>query len=375
MAEATTAGVAGEFDSPFERLVCQGLQARGWEVHPQVGCSGYRIDLGVVDPKNPGRYLLGVECDGASYHSSRCARDRDRLRELVLNGLGWQLHRIWSTDFWHDPQRELDRVEEALSKAQAGGQHHSSAGAWSDLSPDNGADAPSPGGPSAGAAASPSAKQGGPTREPLFASGPGARLSSPTSPLTIQAESAELPGEPYPEIVAHRLLGSKESFYEKSKTRVIKDRIMAVLAREAPIHQQLLARRVLACFDLKRVTQKSLGRIMQLARGAGVQVRGDHVWKQDQDPEQHDTFRRQGDDPDQQRKAQEIPPEEAAAAALHMLRQNIALPMDELVSGAARLLGFNRTGQQVQSCIEDGVLLLARRGKCKRDGERVEVCE
>ena len=110
IAEATTVGASGEYDSPFERLVCEGLQARGWEVHSQVGCSGYRIDLGVVDPKRPGRYLLGVECDGASYHSSRCARDRDRIRELVLNGLGWKLHRIWSTDFWHDPQRELDKL-------------------------------------------------------------------------------------------------------------------------------------------------------------------------------------------------------------------------------------------------------------------------
>ena len=181
-------------------------------------------------------------------------------------------------------------------------------------------------------------------------------------------------GEPYPEIAAHRLLGSKESFYER-KDRMIRDRITEVVATEAPIHQQLLARRVLVCFDLKRVTQKSLGRILQLARGAGVKVLGDFFWRQDQDPEQYETFRRQGKNPDQQRKAQEIPPEEAAAAALHMLRQNIALPMDELTSGAARLLGFNRTGQQLQSCMERGVLLLVHRGKCKQDGERVEVCE
>ena len=369
IAEATTVGASGEYDSPFERLVCEGLQARGWEVHSQVGCSGYRIDLGVVDPKRPGRYLLGVECDGASYHSSRCARDRDRIRELVLNGLGWKLHRIWSTDFWHDPQRELDKVDAALKKAQMHHEDSAPDGAWSDLEP--GSDSLSQDTPSAGATASTPANHEGPGREPLFASGPGAQVAKPASPFPPE----EPPGEPYPEIAAPAMLGTKESFYETSTGSLIRDRIATVVAREAPIHKQLLARRVLACFDLKRVTKKSQNRIMQLAHHAGVTVRGDYLWRQDQDPEQYETFRRQGAEPEQQRKAQEIPPEEAAAAALHMLRQNIALPMDELTAGAARLLGFNRAGQQVQACVEQGVQILARRGKCKQDGERVEVCE
>ena len=372
IAEAITVGAAGDFDSPFERLVCEGLRARGWEVHPQVGCSGYRIDLGVVDSKDPGRYVLGVECDGASYHSSRCARDRDRLRELVLNGLGWQLHRIWSTDFWHDPQRELDKVEAALKEALARRQDRPLNGAWSDLSFDAGVDGSSPHEPATGAVISSLPKTKSPPREPLFASGPDALKASPASLLTIPEEP---PGEPYPEIAPHPLLGSKESFYNNGKDWRIKDRIVAVVAQEAPIHQQLLARRVLVCFDLKRLTQKSVGRIMRLARSARVKVRGDFVWKWDQDPEQYESFRRQGDEPNQQRKAQEIPPEEAASAVLHMLRQNIALPMDELVSGTSRLLGFNRLGHQVQSSMEQGVLLLIRRGKCKRDGERVEICE
>jgi very-short-patch-repair endonuclease len=82
-----------EPDSPFERQVISTLRGKGWTVHPQVGVSGYRIDIGVVDPRAPGRYLLGVECDGAMYHSGATARDRDRLRQHVLEGLGWELYR------------------------------------------------------------------------------------------------------------------------------------------------------------------------------------------------------------------------------------------------------------------------------------------
>ena len=99
-----------KFDSPFEEAVCQELRKAGYTVKTQVGCSGYRIDMAVRDEKNPGEFLLGIECDGASYHSSATARDRDRLREEVLTALEWKIYRIWSTDWFKNPQRELDKL-------------------------------------------------------------------------------------------------------------------------------------------------------------------------------------------------------------------------------------------------------------------------
>lgn len=84
--------------------------------HAWVGCSGYRIDMAVVHPQERGRYLLGIECDGATYHSLPTARDRDRLRQFVLEGLGWTLHRIWSTDWWTDPEREMEKLEASINR-------------------------------------------------------------------------------------------------------------------------------------------------------------------------------------------------------------------------------------------------------------------
>lgn len=89
-------------DSPFEAHVKAVLEARGYLVTPQVGVAGYFVDLAIKDPLAPDRYLLGIECDGATYHSSRCARDRDRLREQVLAERGWSLHRIWSTEWFYN---------------------------------------------------------------------------------------------------------------------------------------------------------------------------------------------------------------------------------------------------------------------------------
>jgi very-short-patch-repair endonuclease len=106
------------FDSPFEEAVARVIREEGYHVHSQVGVSGFRIDLGVIDPARPGEYILGVECDGATYHSARSARDRDRLRQEVLEGLGWRLHRIWSTDWFRHPQREFTRLLAAIRDAQ-----------------------------------------------------------------------------------------------------------------------------------------------------------------------------------------------------------------------------------------------------------------
>lgn len=106
------------FDSPFEKAVYDAVTAKGFILDSQVGCSGYYIDLAVRHPSSPGVYLLGIECDGASYHSSKTARDRDRLRQLHLEGLGWHIHRIWSRDWIRNPSREVEKVLEAIKQAQ-----------------------------------------------------------------------------------------------------------------------------------------------------------------------------------------------------------------------------------------------------------------
>jgi very-short-patch-repair endonuclease len=107
-------GIGTEADSDFEIEVADRLRARGYVVEPQVGVSGFRIDLGVRHPDQPERFLAGVECDGARYHSSKSARDRDRLREEVLCGLGWDLVRVWSTDWFENPARETDKLVKRL---------------------------------------------------------------------------------------------------------------------------------------------------------------------------------------------------------------------------------------------------------------------
>lgn len=111
---AQDVGSVGGFDSPFEEAVAAQLEQRGWTVVPQVGISGFRIDLGVRHPDLAGAYIAGVECDGATYHSAATARDRDKVREQVLTGLGWNILRVWSTDWWFDTAGCTERLHADL---------------------------------------------------------------------------------------------------------------------------------------------------------------------------------------------------------------------------------------------------------------------
>ncbi len=109
--------VLNEETNDFEDSVRRELEARGFVVDPQVGVGSFKIDLAVKDPKNPQSYIIGIECDGATYHSSKSARDRDILRQEILLGMGWKLYRIWSTEWFRNRDEALQRLVENVNLA------------------------------------------------------------------------------------------------------------------------------------------------------------------------------------------------------------------------------------------------------------------
>lgn len=116
VAEANPNAVA---ESPFEEAVADALRRRAYDVDLQVGVSTFRIDLGVRHPDFPTRYILGVECDGATYHSALSARDRDRLRQEILEEQGWKIYRVWSTDWIQHPERTCDALVSEIERLRS----------------------------------------------------------------------------------------------------------------------------------------------------------------------------------------------------------------------------------------------------------------
>ena len=106
-----------ETDSPFEEAVYEFLTKNGYSVNTQIGCSGYRIDMAVQHPTKSGIFVLGIECDGTSYHKARTARERDRLRPSILEEMGWNIYRVWSTDWIKDTKTEGEKLLRAIEDA------------------------------------------------------------------------------------------------------------------------------------------------------------------------------------------------------------------------------------------------------------------
>ena len=113
--------VDGDIDSPFEEEVKNEIKSLGYDAISQVGCSGFKIDVGVIDPAHPGCFILGIECDGATYHSAFTARERDRIRQEVLESLGWKIHRIWSPDWVFRRSEEIMKLKSIIEKARTNG--------------------------------------------------------------------------------------------------------------------------------------------------------------------------------------------------------------------------------------------------------------
>ena len=332
-----------EPDSPFEVAVIRMLRDRGWTVHPQVGCSGYRIDIGVVDPRAPGRYLVGIECDGKSYHSGATARDRDRLRQHVLEGLGWRIHRIWSTDWWMNPEGQIESVSTLLNRLLE--DNEGDAADRSPVVPD-------------GVAASADAHE--PTVE-----------VEPDSPSDQSPSEPALPlnGSPEPlrAFVAATLpSGDPVQFYEFSAASRLAAHLRTAVDAEGPILEAVLFRRVARAWGLERTGHRiveRLNRLMPTDVRRTEDVAGTFYWPQGAEPGTWTDFRVADSNESSHRHVDEVCLEEISALVLHVLSHSGASPRPDAARSVCRLLGMARTPADAEARVGKAIDSLAAQGK------------
>jgi very-short-patch-repair endonuclease len=305
-----------EPDSPFESEVIGALRAKGWTVHPQVGVSGYRIDIGVVDPRAPGQYLLGIECDGRTYHSGATARDRDRLRQHVLEGLGWQLHRIWSTDWWTNPQESLRKVLARLERLLAEGEPIAT-----DIN--------------SGCISAEPPETPAPAYAQLFE--PMARAAAnPLAEYRVMELSGGLPG----------------AFYENSSTHELRRQLFEVVNTEGPIADSVLFRRVARAWGLAKMGTRIEELLRKLMRGYVNTTREGRTrfyWPESSQPAQWEGFRVAGQSDSSKRAIEEISLEEIGNLALFVLAEHGGTTLPDLARTVCRLLNITRTSDNAEA--------------------------
>lgn len=368
--------------SAFEQHVYDVLTTRGHRVKLQVGCSEYRIDLAVEDPAQPGRFLLGIECDGRNYRQAKTARDRDKLRDGVLRDLGWRLHRIWASDWWHDEEAEVQRLEAAI--AAAGADVAAVADEADVVAVADGADGADGAAVVDGAAVADGAE---PMTQPPAPTAPGeAVAAAPDSDADVAGTGATAEsitpsniaeGPALPAYRVSQALPSPDAtemdFYATPTAPHIQKLIAEVVADEGPLSLWLLCQRVAPFWGIHRVTSRVEQRIGNLAQ-TPLCTRIVHegvtfLWPPAVQPYSYESFRIPSFDETTRRTADDLPPEEIANAALYVLKGQVSLPVDALVREVARVFGYQRIGQNVDQCLRAGIALAISRGAAEdRDG-------
>jgi very-short-patch-repair endonuclease/DNA polymerase III delta prime subunit len=317
-------------DSPFEREVKRALEGRGYRLESQVGTAGYFIDLAVKDPDFPGRYLLAIECDGASYHSARSARDRDRLRQGVLESLGWRFHRIWSTDWFRAAESEIDKAVAAIEAARQRSRTTIAA-----------------------AAAQPAA-------EPPVAIISRLPMREAVAPPLIPYQRATLP------------LWHGSGALHEIGVATVAGMILEVVKCEAPLHEAVVTRRLLAAFQLTRS-----GSRIQEAIAAALRYGHQQQLFYYQSPFLYHDDRQQAEVRDRrqmegsERKIEWVAPQEIEAALVTTIAQSFSITREEAVGALLDQLGFGRATANIAALVNQRIEGLIAAGRVAEVADRL----
>ena len=322
-----------EADSPFEVEVADDLRGCGYEIDHQIGSAGYFIDLAVKDPERPGRYLLGIECDGATYHSAQSARDRDRIRQGVLEGLGWRIHRIWSTDWFRFPDRELKKAVEAIEAAKA------YVPSTSDSLSDNKTHDSNEG-----------------TEEP-------------------ETEVDPTP-EPKPNSLAkkYRLakldISTNGSDLHAVPPDVMADWIQHIVKIESPVHVDEVAKRIANAVGVKKIGNRIRDTVKSAAGSAehskSIQVRDEFFYNTKQ---RQIRVRDRSKLPNTSRKLELIAPEEIQEAIKLIVSESYGIEQNDLAHETCRLFGFKRVTPEMKQRVKSAINEMIKRGDLIEKGE------
>lgn len=317
-------GTEDRYDSDFEQEVCEFLRDRGYTVDTQVGCSGYKIDLGIRKPDSSD-YFLAVECDGATYHNSKNARDRDRLRQEILERMGWKFYRIWSTDWYKNKPTEKNNLLKAVEQAA---------------------------------------------------------IAAPKT-LKVEEDIEEEPEESQPAAEQYSTVMEKpkaafEEYKEKDAWIAMKHNqyeilptLKFILETESPLSEEWFLKRIVAFFGREKVTSAVIKQFefqMKNYKEYGIVRKNGFLYLKGINDIK---LRVPGD----KREIKYISVEELADGFYQLIRQNVSADRDGLYKTMTNLLGFSRTGENIVARYDESISYLESCGLLKVDGDDISVVD
>ena len=318
-------------------VIANKIREEGFEVNTNIGCSGYRVDIGVINPKKPTEYSLGILCDGANYKAAKTVRDREIIQQEVLKLLGWNIHRLWALDWWENEERVLAEITNAISKSPINVKQEIRPNAGTEFKHRAGFD--------------------------------------PLVIATINKIPIGTLESKYCTTYFHSNLKivplTFEEFLDPYKSDLVKRQIMQVLDSEGPISYDLLCKRILSAWSIarkgNRIDAYITDLILQLELTCSNSCGKRFVWKPDQLPNEYMHYRIS------ERAADDISSEEISVAVKEVLEQQISLSTEDLIKETSKLLRFGRLGTSVEASMQSGIKMAIKRGFAKDDHGRIAL--
>ncbi|MES2331853.1 MAG: DUF3320 domain-containing protein [Bacteroidota bacterium] len=326
-------------DVSFSIMLANEIQKHGYSVHTNIGCSTYKIDVGIINPSNNNEYLLGILCDGDNYFNAKTTRDREITQPQVLKSFGWNILKVWSADWWENPDKSIFEIIKAIKEIQENGSvKEVVAESASQIEPES------------------------------------FLQQAPYQPLTnIYNDSKNVYDTCVLEII---LNNSSEQFLFNSNKKIILDQITRVLHIESPVSKDLLCKRVLSAWGIARNGARINGyfdflfselRINQLNHENRI-----FLWKAGQHPLDSNFYRVPKNDIEK-RDADDLPPEEIVNVVRKVLVEQISLSRADLIRETAKLFGFSKVGNNVEAAMNLGINLALKSGIAKDQNGRIAV--
>lgn len=313
----------------FVDIIADQIRERGYEVHTNIGCSGYRVDIGVVDKDKKSEYVLGILCDGANYKAAKTVRDREVIQQDVLRLLGWNIHRVWTMDWIENQERVIAEIIKTITEV-----------------PTKPIEEPQV------------------LVEPVVESEPTVEVEQNT--ITPQEVSYKIDYSLYP--IQYCDVASEEFTYPNWE-RLIEQQISDVIVCEAPISRDQLCHRILSMWGISRIGSRIDDHFNHLFARMNLKTTGigkdRFFWQAEQNPAEYMNYRQF------MQTASDISPEEVSVAVREVLEAQISLSREDLVRETARLFGYSRLGTIVESSMHRGIEKAIQRGFAKEENERI----
>lgn len=325
----------------IEDIIAAKLQQQGYTIHTNIGCSGYKVSIGIVDTANPSRYLLGIICDGVNYKNTKTTRDREIVQNSVLQLLGWNIYRVWTMDWWENSEKLLEEIINTIKNIELKKEENAEIinlpepTVFKDINTNP----------------IPEIKQEIPLQ------------SAPASLEHEQPTSVNNRME-YSSATLNPVNLSSDSFLFDENIPLIKSQIKEVIDAESPISKSLLCKKILSAWGISRLGQR-LDSHFEMIFTSLPYYRIDFedlsfFWLDKHQYDSYFSYRLNSN-----RDAVDLPPEEVANIIKHILEEQISLPTKDLSKIAGQSFGFARSGTNVEAAMYRGIKTALSKGYIK----------